>query len=371
MTKVREVNSVTELGQLRSVWETLLVRTPGADFFQSLDWLEVYWKHFGKDQHFRILEVSDDEGPLGILPLVVRPYRNRLGSFRVLTYPMDDWGSFYGPIGNDPDAVLYSGLRHVAHTRKDWDFVELRWMRPTGRLGATAASAMRAAGMPATERAENQIALVDLSTSWEQYWSERSGGWRSNCRRNGKKLAKQGKVRHVRYRPRGAGVGDGDARWDLYQECERIAHRSWQGNSTNGTTISHEMVRRFLRDVHAAAARSGCLDLNLLFVDDQAVAFNYNYVYRGHVSSLRLGFDLDFAPYGAGTVLTHHMLKDSFARGDHTFDFLPGSPQAKRPWQTTVQTSRRYQHLPWRFSRLELLRVKQWLAGRWGVALSS
>ncbi len=370
MTTVREFNSEAELGQLRPAWAALLAETPGADFFHSLDWLEVYWKHYGDGQRLRILEISDDGRLLGILPLVVSSYRNRLGSFRVLTYPMDNWGSFYGPLGNDPAAVLYPGLRHVADTRRDWDFVELRWMRPTSRLGSAAASAMRAAGMPPTERAETQIALADLSTSWDQYWSERTGGWRSNCRRNGKKLARRGKVEHVRYRPRGAEAGDGDPRWDLYEQCERIARRSWQGKSANGTTISHETVRRFLRDVHAAAAKAGCLDLNLLFVDGQAAAFNYNYVYRGYVSSLRLGFDPDFAAYGPGTVLTYHMLEDSFARGDRTFDFLPGSLQAKRPWQTTVQTRCRYGYLPWGFGRVELLRVKQWFDGRLGVAPS-
>ena len=230
---------------------------------------------------------------------------------------------------------------------------------------------MRAAGMPPTERVETEIAMIDLSGSWDRYWSERSGGWRSNCRRNAKKLARQGKVDYVRYRPLGAEAGDSDPRWDLYEQCERLAQRSWQGNSTTGTTISHETVRQFLRDVHAAAANSGCLDLNLLFVDDRAVAFNYNYAYHGYVSSLRLGFDPEFATYGPGTVLTHRMLEDSFERGDRTFDFLPGSLRVKRSWQTTLEAGRRYRYLPRGFSRLELLRAKEWFTDRGAVAQSS
>ena len=47
---------------------------------------------------------------------------------------------------------------------------------------------------------------------------------------------------------------------------ERIAQRSWQGSSSDGTTMSHETARPFLRDVHVACAKAGSLDLNLLRV---------------------------------------------------------------------------------------------------------
>ena len=94
-------------------------------------------------------------------------------------------------------------------------------------------------------------------------------------------MAERGAVTFVRYRPEGKRFDDGDPRWDLYDACEAIARRSWQGGATDGTTLSHSSVREFLRDAHETAAAAGGLDLNLLLVGGRAAAFAYNYHFRG------------------------------------------------------------------------------------------
>jgi len=44
---IREINDVDELASLKDVWRELHSKTPQGNFFQSLDWLLTYWKHFG------------------------------------------------------------------------------------------------------------------------------------------------------------------------------------------------------------------------------------------------------------------------------------------------------------------------------------
>ena len=121
----------------------------------------------------------------------------------------------------------------------------------------------------------------------------------------------------------------------------------------------------YRRDAHEAAAHAGGLDLNLLYVGERPAAFAYNYCYRGHVFGLRMGYDPAVSQSGAGTVLMRRMIADCFERGDHTFDLGPGSLAAKRPWQTSLETSYRYSHFASapRAQALRLNRhVKQWLA---------
>ncbi len=359
MTEVREFNDIADLDSLESAWQSLLDKTPNADFFRTLDWLRVYWQHFGETQRLRVLVVHEDGKPFGIVPLVIRREWYKLGPFRVLTYPLDDWGSLYGPIGQEPDKILAAALDHINKTRRDWDFIELRWVEGLGVANDPVADVLRAARFTAQEREQDAAPIVDLSQTWDQYWSERKGSWRGNCRRNERKMQKVGEVRYVRYRPT-----DNDPRWDLYDACEQIAMSSWQGSSTTGTTITHESVRPFLRDMHVAAVSAGAVDINLIFVDDQPAAFSYNYFYRGYVSGLRLGFDARFRSQGAGTVMTWHMIRDSFERGDHTFDFLPGSLEVKRNWQTRVVQGYRYGHYPLTCGRAQLLRLKRWVFDR-------
>jgi hypothetical protein len=193
------------------------------------------------------------------------------------------------------------------------------------------------------------------------------------CRRNEKKLAKHGQpVEYLRYRPRGAVHGDANPRWDLYEMVLQVIRRSWQvRNSNNGTMMTHDSFSEYFRDMHMAAVEAGNLDLNLLLVGSRPVAYNYNYHCLGCVSSVLLGYDSEFSSLGIGTVLTRRMIEDCCRRGDNTFDFLPGAFLVKRPWQTSMEQSVRYEHLPFRIGSIEILRTQRWLERRWRALRSS
>ena len=105
MSYVREINDPQQLEELRLMWTAMLPSTPGASFFHSLDWLQVYWKHFGAGQQLRVLVLYVMDQPMGILPLAIRRERTRIVSVRLLSYPLHDWGSWFGPIGPHPRAA--------------------------------------------------------------------------------------------------------------------------------------------------------------------------------------------------------------------------------------------------------------------------
>jgi len=359
VTRVIEINDSRELSSYRLLWNALLPDTAGASFFQSLDWLEVYLEHYGQGQRLRLLIVYEDGRPSGILPLVVRAEQTRLGPVRVLTYPLHDWGTFYGPIGPNPASTLAAGLAHIRRSPRDWDLLDLRWVDHDADRGRTP-QALRAAGFAAHEAQWMTSAKIDLAGTWESYWASRTSHWRNNVRRSEKRIAELGEVSHLRYRPQGAAEGDGDPRWDLYEACQQVAGASWQAASTTGTTLTHREVRDFLRASHAVAARAGALDLNLLLVGGRPVAFNYAYHYRGYVFGLRMGYDAGVTSEGAGTVLQMHMIRDSFARGDHTYDLGAEYLSCKRFWPTHVVSSYRYTYFPPRV-RPQVLRLKRGL----------
>ncbi len=365
MDRVLEIQEIQQLAPYRHVWSDLLAITPGASFFQSLEWLEAYWRHFAAGQRLRTLIVLAAGRPIGIVPLVERWEPTRIGRIRVLTYPLHDWGSFYGPIGPQPGVALAAALAHVRRTPRHWDLLELRWQGAIGLDTAETQRAMWRAGFQAQASVWDRIALVDLSGSWDAYWSGRKGGWRRRFRQAERKLADQASISYLRYRPAGATYHDGCPRWDLYDACEEIARRSWQAAASDGTTLSHPAVRDFLRETHAAAAAAGAVDLNLLLVGGQPAAFIYGYASGGYVYGLRRGYDPRWARQGTGNLLLAYTLRDSFARGDRFYDMGVGSLKSKRPFQTRLATIMRYSHFaPMRW-RAQLLRVKRWWkAGR-------
>jgi CelD/BcsL family acetyltransferase involved in cellulose biosynthesis len=390
MPQILEINRVEDAAHFRREWGRLLGETAGASFFQSLEWLEAYWRYFGADQTLRVIVVLEADRPAGIVPLVVRLEKSKVGWLRVLTFPLHDWGSFYGPIGPRPEPALAAALEHVRRTPRNWDILELRWQGAPNADPLETRRAMMVAGFQACPTLWGRTAVVDLEGTWESYWSTRKGAWLRRFRHDQRRLAEQGDVSYVRYRPAGQPVGqvgevshagqvsnlphekqvgnvshdDGSPRWDLYEACEEIARRSWQSAATNGTTLSHASVRGFLREAHQAAAAAGAVDLNLLLLNGSPVAFVYGYHCRGYVYGLRRGYDVERTREGAGNVLLAHTLCDSFARGDRLYDMGVGSLESKRYFQTRLIPVLRYSHFPLLALRTQVLRVKRWWQSR-------
>ncbi|MBX3414806.1 MAG: GNAT family N-acetyltransferase [Pirellulales bacterium] len=362
MPHVREINEVRELETLRLTWQVLHGQTRDASFFQTLDWLLVYWKHYAGEQTLRVLVVSAGDETLGILPLVVRSEPTRVGSLRVLTYPLHNWGTFFGPIGPHPTATLMAGMEHVRRTPRDWDLVDLRWVNRDEVDHRRTPTALDLAELTSIEQHAEAVAMVEFDGTWDEYWMSRPGKWRSNLRRGEKSLAARGTVRFERYRPAGTLAGEDDPRWDLYHACEEVAGQSWQGAAADGTTMSNEAVRAFLREAHVAAAHAGMLDMCVLFVDEAPVAFAYNYQCEGRVFGLRTGYVAGFE--NAGTVLMQKMFADSFARRDVSLDLGAGYLDWKRPWLTKIVDSYHYTHYAPVAVRAQALRLKRWVSAQ-------
>lgn len=353
-THVVELNDIDQLLSYRDDWTRVLAETPDACFYQTLEWLAVYWRHFGQDQRLRTLLVYHADRIVGILPLVVRIAPTRGGAVRTIGHPMDGWGTQYGPLGPNPRAVWFAGLGHVLRTDRDWDVLELDWM--SGDRIADATSAFKDLRVWPQVFARNDISLVDLTRPWNDYWMSLDGKHRNNVRRAEKKLATFGSVEmlHHRYCEGNAA----DPRWDLYDVCEKLSRQSWQGSSVTGTTLTHKQVRQFLRDVHEAATGMQAVAIHLLAIDGEPVAFSYNYVFQGSEFGLRIGYDPKFKSGNPGTVLIHRMLQDAFTGDRRQFDFGEGDSRYKHDWATAAvpsfclchyaKTSLRAQALRWK-----------------------
>jgi len=359
MVYVHEINAVAQLAPYRLVWDNLLLKTPGASLFHTCEWLEDYWRHFGRGQQLRVLIVRSHGNPVGILPLCVRSERTRVGRQRVLTYPLHDWGTYYGPIGPHPAATLLAGLRHIRGTRRTWESLDLRWVDAAGSDCGRTPRAMQQVGFRCWDAPWARTTVVSFRDSWSEYLASRSQKWRENRRRQWRALAGRHNIRHIRYRPQGTTFGDGDPRWDLFNQCTEIAGRSWQSRSTSGTTLCDASVHGFLKDVHRTAAHRGALDLNLLLVDDRAVAFSYGYHWSGSLVGLRMGFDPAWAEFGCGNILLTQMIRDSFQRGDRRLDLGAGSGAWKDSFATHAETCYRYVFFSGRSLRAQLIRLKR------------
>ena len=316
----------------------------------------------------RVLVVRSEGKPIGIVPLCVHTERYHIGEVRVLTYPLSEWGTWYGPIGPNPSASLFMAMKHLQETPRDWDMLDLRWAGAEPGQSNPTGHSLRAIGWQAEQRDYQQTSIMQLEgTDWETYRARLSKKWRHELGRQQRGLKRDYRVSVERHRPLGASLGDGDPRWDLYDNCLDIAEHSWQGDSTTGNTLSHSYVREFLRQCHRVAAKLGMLDMVVLKLDDQPAAFQYNYQFDGKLFGLRMGFDRNFAKQGVGKALMGWTLEDSFERCDRVIDMGIGDYKFKQRFRTGVETSQRYTYYPWQAWRGQSVRLSNWVKSRLGT----
>ncbi len=366
MARVIELNSLDALEAYRFVWHRLWEETRRADFFLSYDWFAIYWRHFGHDKQMRVLLVESEGEIVGILPLVVLRRPTPLGPIRTLTYPLDDWGGFYGPVGSRPTATLLPALRHVADSCGGCEIIDLRWVDGGRTDGLRTPAAMRQVGMTPIAQPWMEYPLIETGEGWDALQRTRSPERRREMERQLRRLRERYNVRLVRHRPGGRGRHETDPRWDLFNACVAIAEKSWQGKQESGATLAHPATRDFLRDLHASAVQLGCVDVSILYLDDQPAAYAYNYVHQGRIIGLRMGYDPSRRADGPGTALMRLMIEDSCRRGDVEFDLGPGRSRFKDYWATQVAVSYRYTCYSESF-RGRLLRLRRW----WGDLFSS
>ncbi len=364
MVEIVEINDLEELAHYRLVWNSLFAATPGASFFLTFDWFDTYWRHFGHDQKMRVLVVYASGEPIGIVPLCVRREAYRVSKVRVLTYPLDNWSTWYGPVGPNPATTMLAAMQHIRRTPRDWDMMELRWVADEGVQGGKTARAMRVANMFSEKQEYLATSLVDLPATFDEFLASKSHSMRRQFRRTIRDLFGDGSAEYVRHRPQPASEGDGDPRWDLYAACESVAEASWQSHVVHGNTLTHDRVRDYFHDAHAAAARIGMVDVNVVKVDGQPAAFVYGYQCQSNVIALRTGFNASIGS-GLGSALMLKMIEDSCRRGDRLIDFGPGEREHKRRLRTRMESTYRLTYTPLDSWRSQAVRLSRWAKGQW------
>jgi len=358
MSEVIEINEIEDLRAYASFWNRLHAKTPQATFFQTLPWLETYWKFFGHGKKLRVLLVQVDCQIKGILPLVEQTERTKAGPVRILTYPLDGWGPFYGPVGSDQAATLYAAMQYLQATPRSWDLIDLRYVDPIvdrGRIFNT----MRCHGMSPNVLPWNPSYAIQLPDNFEEFISTRSSKFRATIRRTLRKAEEAGVI-SARYRPTPCPTDNAEPNFALYDECVLLARRTWQACSTTGTTLSHPEAADYFRECFVQASRLGMIDIMTLKHEDRMIAFSYNFHHQGNLLGLRMGYERDSKQLTPGTVMMSHQIRDSIQRGDQLIDLGPEHLEIKSRWINRTLESQRVCH----YSRLSLsanvLRMGHW-----------
>lgn len=354
MIAVSEYNDISRLDPLRRLWRSLWERTRERSFFQSLEWLEGYWRHFGSDATLRVLMVSVGGRPIGIVPLVVKTTTTPLGTVRVLTDPLEDWGTFFRPVGPHPAATLKAAFDHLRKSPRDWDVINLRHVDADGADNGRTRNALQSGGMTVQTSIERTLPAITV----EQYVM--SGSERL--------LDQPGRLAFRRYRPSMRSFRNDRHGWAMLDDFTQLSSAAVDARSAFG--VERHLVVHFdcLRDVHEAALEAGVVDLSLIYRDGDPVAGVYGYQCDGLVELVQAVANEHALPE-TERVLMSRMLEDSVERGDRRLLFNAATSSLAEGWSTTPVRSHRYTHFAATGPKAQLLRMNCRLRSWFGEGL--
>lgn len=371
--KIVEIREQEGVAALQQEWQALQAHCPDATPYQTWEWNEAWWRHFGSRKRLRLLlfktvapgnpEAAENAGGpgshrrsvgdrrpgeklVGIAPLYASWH---LGMpLRRLAWLGTGPADYLGPVAlpeyaNEVSAAL---LKYIDRDLRGWDIADLQQLRPLSPL-------MKFAPTPWPHRdPEAQAALpmepcpyLALPDTWDEYAKRLGKKMRSNIGYYERLIEKTyPDTRHVLADASSLDAGM-TALFDLHQ-------RRWNARWLPGV-LGNKRVQTFHRDVAARFLENGWLRLHLLYAEGSIRSVLYCFAYGGRTAYYLGGFAPELSKFSLGTVLTAKAIRHAIGEGHSEFDFLRGQEPYKYRWQPEERFN----------SRLLLLRSREGLGG--------
>lgn len=249
--------------------------------------------------------------------------------------PRTPWGGFSGPLGPHPAMTLTAVVRFLVERDDTWDRLEI-WPNPGMDADFPSLLAIQDSARLTVHNGEDSATLMfELPGSFSQFWCQRDAAARQRWR----ELELQSSLRHnerlVRFRPKGAAVGETSRDWNFLRHFETLldqqAEVGWQATA-------RELFAQ-LQQIHPEAVDAGCADVTLLFLDSRVVAGAYNTHCHASVETLLMLDDPEI-PHAAQRLIGL-MLRDEIRLGDRQHLFPSASSRVNaidgQLWQPQTQ----------------------------------
>ncbi|MFM9965923.1 MAG: GNAT family N-acetyltransferase [Planctomycetaceae bacterium] len=331
---VLEINDLATLSELQTVWGELLGKTPQPAFSQTLEWLTLYWQHFGDQERLRVFCLDEEGETAGLTVLVERMVRG----LRELTLPSVG-GEALWPLGTKPAKQWRAVTNFLRGELARKHVLDLRGVPdPHGQVH----SAMHAAEVKVQAQPWTSSTTLRWPNGFESLWSQVSLSIHSLVEFGEQRLAALGPTNFVRFRPQGTDRTGPRFPDELYQDCLNIALND-ESQLTRADSVMNAPERHlFLRDLLPWAWQHSAADLCLLLSGTRPIAFRFHTQLRGHLRTVWTGVDAEFRQLPLATLLLFRTLRDSCRRGDKELDLGPTHAEVARDWSGTLTPLRRF-----------------------------
>lgn len=315
MLIVTEYQNFEELNSISDVWNRLWQQTPDSSFLNSYEAFEATCSLSGLREQLKVLMVSLMGKPIGFVPFVIRPMETPLGTLRVLTFPMEEWHSFYSTIGPHKTIILQAVVKHLKKSGRNWDYLDWTGLLRTGREKERLQTAGILHGLRLEQHASRECSLINLEKGWYSFWTNADAEMRQEAHALERRLQAMGRLRLLRCRAIAENQMDEPGKNLVYQHLQKILSENL--TQPVGQTKERRGYRNhdFINRIHNAAVQHAVADWSVLYVNEDPVAAAYGLAHQGRLEMLSLTSRAGW-PMETRLVLMKMLLEDSCRRGD-------------------------------------------------------
>ena len=258
--------------------------------------------------------------------------------FRSFNFPNNSWLQA-GALLTDHQRITTRSYQQMAQQIRSLpgSLVVLDWAYESSELDNLLAE-LRRIGSHVVREPQFKTGFIEISGSWENYFLQRSKGFRKKIRSSFRKLEELGSVQLERY----SSFDDLRQLTGLFDAAVEIESLGWKGQQ--GTDLnSNPVVRKIFLDVWSELASAGMLEILFLKIGNKRIAFEFGYRSKRIYYSHKIGFDPQFANFSPGQVLVYQQLREWFRTGEvKQVDTVGEIDQAIGKWCTEIRQRYRY-----------------------------
>ncbi|MGP0593583.1 GNAT family N-acetyltransferase [Nitrospira sp. T9] len=325
---IQVLKSSQDLDRLRPVWEELANASAAIPPWATYEWFSS-WYHASSDTIFPYIILFFENGKvIGLAPLIRTVVRYYGVSFRQIGFVSDTTPNEVLISNSDTARCIAALIGHLSKIEQDWDVIKLRGLKKQSQVTEQLISSIEENGYKWHLDSSIESPYLPIRNSWEDFYKTLSRKMRASLRKDIKAIESEGgAINVIDYSTPGAVDGG-------LELVRSISKASWQ--SKEGTDLFSGRDGSFYQRFAKIAASRGWLQLRILFLRSQPIAFTYDVCFGKTVYGLKTGFDRNYQKFSPGKVLLRHILEDYFSRQFQEMNFMGAADAYKLNWTSLV-----------------------------------
>jgi CelD/BcsL family acetyltransferase involved in cellulose biosynthesis len=307
--RIEVIDSLSALEPYRSTWDCLALEAPQKFPTLSHAWVVSYLENFlAPEETWRCILAFDDDHLVGLLPVIITPYRIAGLSRPRLSTPHDEHTSsidFLAAVGRENEVIplLLSTLLNDHKSSFEFSLTRLPDNSPT--LTALAGNTK---GTSLVQDFNGYVSYIKIEGTFDDFKKRLSHNFSRNLTKAHNKLAKLANVKTVFL------TGAEATEKDL-PRLMKVEASGWKKKEGTAIELSPALV-----SFYAALAKRfsdlGWLEWHFLECDGRVIAGQMG-IKMGRVLTLtKIGYDEEFSYCSPGNILFESVVERAFSSGD-------------------------------------------------------